>query len=263
MDEDVAGIGPNQPDFDALATRFRAPGIVALVLMGSYARGDAGLFSDVDLVRFHAQGVASGSAETHFTGGNFVVVSDAYPEQIEDWFQDPEQASTTIAGLRSAQPLWDPDGFFSAIQARANAFTWDAKMQARADTWASSQMVGWIEEAQKGLAGLKTGHEGRLLNARFGLTWGMVKVLRVQSGILISGDNGAYPELITFIGPDSRWSVLSRRAFGMDGASALAGQVEAGLRLYAHTAELLAGILKPDDWRMVAEVVRRIEAELP
>jgi hypothetical protein len=263
MEKDLPGRGRKQPDFDALLAQFRAPGIAALVLMGSYARGDAGPFSDVDLVRFHAQDAPSASAETHFLGGHFVVVSDAYPDQIEEWFQKPELASTTIAGLRSARPLWDPDDFFATIQARAKAFRWDAEMQARANAWASSQMVGWIEEAQKGLAGLQIGHEGRLLNARYGLTWGMVNVLRVQRGILVSGDNGVYPEVIRAMGVKSLWAALSRQAYGMDGDAGLPEQVVAGLRLYAHTAELLAAILTPDDKLMVDQIVQRIMAQLP
>lgn len=172
MESSDTGGSHNQPDFEALASRFRAPGVAALALMGSYARGDAGPFSDVDLVRFYtgADAGSAGNAETYLIGGHFVVVSDVKPDQVEDCFQEPEQASTFIAGLRSARSLWDPDGFFLAIQARARAVTWGAAMQARADAWPSSQMVGWIEEVQKGLAGLRTGHEGRLLNARFGLS---------------------------------------------------------------------------------------------
>lgn len=251
-----------QPAFDDLVTRFRAPGVVALVLMGSHARGDAGPFSDVDLVRFHAQGVATGSAETHLLGGHFVVVSDVYPDQIEESFQEPQQASTTIAGLRSALPLWDPDKYFSSVQERAKAFNWDEVMQDRADAWASSQMVGWIEEVQKGLAGLRTSHEGRLLNARFGLTWGMVNVLRVQRGVLVSGDNDLYPEVIQVVGAESYWAALSRQAYGIDGGDSLLDQVVAGLRLYALTAELLADALRPDDKRKIDEVVGRIRVEL-
>ena len=202
-----------QPDFGALSTHFRARDVVAVALTGSYARGDAGRFSDVDLVRFYAEGVGNGGAETHFIDGFFIVVSDVRPAQVAEWFYKPDQASATIAGLRSARPLWDPQAFFTNIQYKARVFSWDAEMQARADAWASSQMVGWIEEAQKGLAGLRSSHEGRLLNARFGLSWGLVNVMRVQRGVLISGDNGTYPEVIQNIGPGSRWAALSRLAF--------------------------------------------------
>jgi hypothetical protein len=252
----------DQPDFDDLAKAFRAPGVVAEALMGSYARGDANCFSDVDLVRFYADAAGPSAAETHLRDGFFVVVSDAGPEEVEEWFTKPERATATIAGLRCARPLWDPDGIFDAIQGRAWAFTWDREMQSQADAWASSQMVGWIEEVQKGLAGLRSGHEGRLLNARYGLTWGLTNVIRVQRGILISGDNGNYPEVVQAVGLDSRWASLSRRAFGLDGVDSLANQVREGLQLYAHTAELLSAIFRPQDERVVNEAVRRIKGEI-
>ena len=43
-------------EFEELARRFDAPGVLAIALLGSYARGDAGPYSDVDLVRFTAEG---------------------------------------------------------------------------------------------------------------------------------------------------------------------------------------------------------------
>jgi len=252
----------NQPAFEDLVARFRVPGAEALVLMGSHARGDAGPFSDIDLVRFHAQHGPSGGVETTLLDGYFIVVSDVYTGQVEECFQEPERASTTIAGLRSARPLWDPSGTFASIQSRAKAFTWDAVMQEKANAWASSQMVSWIEEVQKGLAGLGTGHEGRLLNARYGLSWGMVNILRVQRGILVSGDNNVYYEVVQEVGAGSRWAGLSRRAFGMDGADSLQDQVTAGLQLYVLTSEFLAAILKQEDKRMVDEAVQRIKLVL-
>lgn len=89
----------------------------------------------------------------------------------------------------------------------------------------------------------------------------MVNVLRVQRGILISGDNGVYLEVIRTVGAQSRWSALSRRAYGIDGGTLL-DQVRAGLWLYVRTAELLANVLRPADKLMVDEAVRRITAEL-
>jgi hypothetical protein len=62
-------------------------------------------------------------------------------------------------------------------------------MQARANQQASAMLVGWFEEVHKGLAGLQQNDIGRLLNARHGLSWGLGRVMKVQRGILMSGDN--------------------------------------------------------------------------
>ena len=250
-----------EPDFGDLVERFQRPGIVAIVLMGSYAQGNANEFSDVDLVRFYADDNQTNEPKTYLVDGRFVVVSDVGPAKVKSWFSEPEPASASITGVRSGRSLWDPGGYFEAIQEQARAFVWDDEMQAKADKWCSSQMAGWIEEVQKGLAGLRLGDEGRLLNARFGLSWGLTKVLRVHRGILISGDNGSYREVVQDIGIESKWAKLSRRAFAMDGGDSLAEQVRAGLGVYVLTAELLAHSLQPQDKKLIDEAVRRITRE--
>lgn len=252
---------------DELLPRFDGPGVAAVVLMGSYARGDPGRDSDVDVVRF-LDGSTTGvtGAGSHLIGGHLVVVSDVAPADVEAWFTQPEVAVKVIAGLRLARPLLDRDGYFAVIQRRAHAFTWDAAMQARADRWASEHMTGWAEEAHKGLEGLRRGDTGRLLNARHGMSWGLTRIVQVQRGILESGDNAFYDETAQAIGPDSEWVRLRALAFGIGAANepapALADQVRAGLRLYALTAGMLDTMLSAQDRPLVSDTVNRIRRTL-
>jgi hypothetical protein len=235
--------------------------------MGSHARGDAGPYSDVDLVRLISE---SGDlkAETHsyLIDGCLVVVSDRGPAEIENWFSAPEEASNVIGGLCSARHLLDRDQTFARIQARARSFTWDTSMQQKADAWASRQMVGWIEEVHKGLEGLRRNDLGRLLNARHGCTWGLSRVVQVQRGVLLSGDNAFYDEVACAVGWDSEWVRLRHIAFGItwenEVAPSLREQVTAGLRMYVVTAEMLAGFLRPEDEPLVAETIRLIKRTL-
>src|SRR3989442_2271142 len=121
-------------DWPGLIARFDRPEALALVLVGSHARGAAGPFSDVDLVRFvPADAPSPAGGGSHLVDGRLVVVSDAPPDEVEAWFVRPELALSRIPGLREGRPLRDRDGFFAALQARARAFAWDAAMQARAD----------------------------------------------------------------------------------------------------------------------------------
>jgi predicted nucleotidyltransferase len=145
-------------DFDALVTQFDAPGVRAIVLFGSFARGDPDAFSDVDLVHFLAADAPELPGEgAHLIDGRLVVVSSVRPDGVEAAFTRPEVAVDTIAGLRAGKALLDRDETFARIQARARDFVWDGTMQAKADAWASRQMVGWIEEVYKGLGGLRAG----------------------------------------------------------------------------------------------------------
>ena len=57
----------------------------AIVLMGSYARGEAGPFSDVDVVRFSDRSELPG-AGSYLMDGYLVVLSDVTPKQVERWF---------------------------------------------------------------------------------------------------------------------------------------------------------------------------------
>ena len=253
----------NTPDFRAIAAQFATQEVAAIALMGSFARNDAGTFSDVDIVRFHWRNdTRQAESTTHFIRGALVVVSDVVPSQVEDWFTKPEQATTCIAGLRSARTLRDEEGYFRAIQARAHRFVWDEAMQQKANAYASSQMVGWIEEVHKGLEGLRRRDDGRLINARHGLSWGLTDVMRVQKGILISGDNASYLGVIAALGERSEWVRLSRKSFAIDGDVSLPDQVRAGLRLYTLTAEWLAEVFKLEDRILIEETVKQINVEL-
>jgi len=254
----------DHPDFGALARQFDHKHVAAIVLMGSYARGAAGPNSDIDLVRFTVEekAVLPGGG-SHLIDGRLVVVSDVAPAQLEATFSRPEVAVETIQGLRSGRALIDRDGFFRAQQLRAQAFHWDEEMQTIANHWASRQMVGWSEEAHKGLAGLRSGDSGRLLHARFGCSWGLARVMCVQRGILLSGDNALFDQVIASIGPDSAWAQLCRAVCGVGPApSTLEDQVRAGLQLYSLTAAMLADILLEEDQLVVAHTVSLIREAL-
>jgi hypothetical protein len=251
---------------EPLLHRYDGPDVCAFVLMGSHARGDGGPHSDLDLVLFVDASRPEAESVTHLVDGQLIVVSRVTPAQVERWFTEPEAAVTTIVGVRSALPLVDREGYFAAIQGRAHAFTWEREMEARADRWASAMMVGLIEEVHKGLEGLRRQHIGRLLNARFGLSWLLSKTVQVQRGILVNGDNGFYDEVAEAVGVDSRWSQLRRQAFGIEESEGrghtLQAQVTAGLWLYVETARMLHSALQAEDAPLIAQTVQRIRQTL-
>jgi hypothetical protein len=246
---------------EQLVNRFDAPFVRSIVLMGSYARGEAGTYSDIDIVRF-IDGMQQTDSSSFLVDGHLVVVSNVTPEEVERWFNDPEMATSTIVGVRRAIPLLDRKSYFAGIQERAAAFQWDQIMQERADQWASTMMVGLIEEVHKGLAGLQKNDIGRLLNARYGLSWSLSRVIRVQQGIFISGDNGFYDAVIQAMEPHPEWGRLLRTTFGIESdegkAPTLYEQVRAGLQLYILTAEILGSALKAEDRPLVTHTVELI-----
>ncbi|MBX3001800.1 MAG: nucleotidyltransferase domain-containing protein [Caldilineaceae bacterium] len=251
---------------DPLLQQYDGPDVRAFVIMGSYARGEANPFSDVDLIRFVDDDALVADADSHLIDGYLTVVSTVTPAQVDGWFTDPKDAVNTIAGICTARPILDRDGYFAAIQSRVHAFEWTAELQAKANRWASREMVGLIEEVHKGLAGIERGDIGRLLNARFGLSWLLSNVIKVQRGILIGGDNRFYEEIAEAVGTKSEWVRLRRIAFGIEDADGhtpiLCEQVRAGLRLYVETARLLHPTLHPEDAPKIHATLARILATI-
>jgi hypothetical protein len=143
---------------------------------------------------------------------------------------------------------------------------WDQEMQRKAGAFVSREMVGWIEEVHKGLQGLRTTDVGRLLNARFGLSWGLIRLLCVARGVLLKGDNSFFQQALEAVGDGSRWARLCRRAFGIETQTGelfpLSDQVRAGLALYALTAEMLIDMLQPGERELVLETARLIQKGL-
>lgn len=247
------------PDFNELSQQFDLPEVSALVLMGSYARGNPGPFSDIDLVRFTHEEVAELPENgSHLSNGRLLVISQVTPSQVEAGFTQPEAAVEVIAGLRTGKPLIDKNNSFATIQQRAHAFRWDDTMQTKANVWASQQLVGWAEEAHKGLEGLRRNDPGRLLHAQFGCSWGLTRVICVQRGILLTGDNSLVAQVTEAVGLESEWSRLCRQAFGIGGQFTLTECVQAGLRLYVKTAVLLQNILRPQDTPLIEATSERI-----
>ena len=259
---------------------------VAFALLGSYARGDAGPHSDVDVVRFVSDDKHEDEARTFLVGGGehgtrrhefvsamhnphrwLVVRSTVTPSQVESWFSEPGQALNVIAGLRDGRALWDPNGQFAAIQHRAKEFKWTEALQKKADRLAGKELVGWIEEAHKGLEGLRRNDTGRLLNARFGLSWGLAWVMRLHRGVFSTSDNTFFSDVIGVVGPETRWTKLLHHAFGIaigdDGETfTLREEVTAGLLLYCETFSLLKESLPLGDFLLIDTTVQRIRREL-
>lgn len=252
--------------FDELIKRFDAPGVRALVLVGSHARGEAGPYSDIDLVRF-TDGTKVPGDESYLYQGYLLVVSNALPDQVERCFREPLAATDMIGGLRRARVLLDREGYFALLQARAYAFVWDEAMQQRANLLASEMLAGYAEEARKGLEGLCRNDIGRLLSARYGFSWGMSRVVKVQRGVLISSHNSTYDEVARGMSDQPEWVSLRRAAFGIEDEHGrtltLREQVQAGLRLYVLTAELLSPVLLPEHRPIIEQAVSFIRAALP
>ena len=85
----------------------------------------------------------------------------------------------------------------------------------------------------------------------------------VQRGILLSGDNALFDEVIAAVGHDSEWARLCFAVFGAGPEpSTLHDQVKAGLQLYKLTAAMLADILQEENQPTIAATLALINEAL-
>jgi hypothetical protein len=249
-----------------LLARFAPAQAAAVLLVGSRARGAAGPYSDVDWLRVARDETGLAGDGSYLVSDRLVVVSTLTPLAAEKIFAEPEAACNYLIGLRTGQILLDATGEGAKLQRRARDFVWGAEMQSKANVWAAKALVGWIEEVHKGLEGLRRHDVGRLLSARFGLSWGLSTVVKVQRGLLLTSENGHWDEINRAVGESSRWVLDRHVAFGLeDGCGAtpsLAAQVRAGLRLYVATVAMMEHLLPEPERGMIWATVARIEQEL-
>lgn len=246
----------------ALATRFGVPG-AALGLLGSHARGEAGRFSDIDMLLLVPDGAEPPAASSHLSEGRLAVVSPASESEATAWLERPELAVRHVAGLRQVRILADPAGRLAALRERAVAFRWTDDIERRADRWVGDAMAGWAEEALRGANGLERDDAGRMLLARFGLSWGLSWLMVVHERLLLVSESALLPALARALGEGSRWVALQRAAFGVgrdEPGRSLRQQVTAGLALYRETAGRVAAVLSPEERAVVDAALEAVDA---
>jgi hypothetical protein len=235
-----------------LAARLDDENTLGVALSGSFARGEGGRFSDVDLWHFVRQQPVGGGdlSGLDFVDGILVSVKTTLLEKDYARLQNPRQAIWVIPAWRQAQILLDKEGALAAMKETAQGLSWES-LQPAANAFASRDLAGMAEEVHKILGGLAQRNESKTLYAMWGLTQEMANALLVQRGVLIPTENAYIEYAQAAAGWKSAWTCQFRLAIGLDplppGDPAFVGLGIAGLRLYRETVSLLREILRPED----------------
>jgi Nucleotidyltransferase domain len=244
---------PSLPEalLSSLTSELATADTVALALTGSHARGDATSYSDVDILRYN-QDLPEAENERYtlrYRESHLVSISTTTIAAKRAEIGQPQAAISAVPGLRQMRILYDPIGELAALQAEAEAFTWEP-VRGAAEAYASETVMGYAEEAHKILSELTRRHESSLLYATLGIVLGLTRAVAVAKGVLIESENEYFERVQQVVGPDSPWTAQHRRALGLDiGPARLAPATArgiAGLHLYRETAYLLMPILKPE-----------------
>ena len=248
----------------ALVAEFADETVHAVALSGSFARGEADAFSDVDLVCYtRALPPARHDRERLvYRDGRLVSVDLQSVDERRANLRQPAAAIVAVPALRHLRILLDRDGALVALRQAAQEFAWEP-LQPAADAYASFTVERLAEVAHKVLGGLAARDAGRVVPSTWELVSDLTQAVATQRGVLVDSGRTYFRQVQEAIGQGTAWTRQHRLAAGeaVEGrplAPALARGV-AALRLYRETTTLLWPILDPAHREVAAGAVQRIE----
>jgi hypothetical protein len=249
-----------------LVTEFDETTVTAMVLVGSYARGDATLYSDVDMIRFVYDMPEQAQQKLYtYRDGRLIGLVTRTLSQYREWFTLPQHALFVVPSIREARILLDREGAFSRLQQEAHSFAWEP-LQAAANAYASTIMMEYTEYVHKILRALLLGDELALSEMILDLLAAVADAVTVQRGILATSGNTYFRQVQESIGLESAWTRYHRFISGIGNMSRGMVSIEASgvaaLRLYKETAQLLRSALVSPNREVIEQTVLVIDHAL-
>lgn len=242
---------PSAPiDCESLVERYVDDRTLALLLLGSHARGDAGPLSDIDLNRHVAASERHGRLDCYVdVAGRLVTVKTLQPARIAVAMGEPGETVWQVPGLRDAVVLYDKDGGAAALIARARSFTWES-LGAAVDRHVAAELARHTEEALKIASGVAAGRASQVLYGTIGMTVGLAEAMVVHRRGFIDSENRLFDIALDAMAGSPQWQDAFRISAGYTSADPQA-RGRAALTLYGETARLAAAVLSADERRIV------------
>jgi predicted nucleotidyltransferase len=238
--------------------------IVGITLGGSYVRGEATPYSDVDIACFVKDEVKPHPKRFLYRDNLLVSIGTKTVAGVRNDLLKPESAILIVSGLRRI--LLDKDGTVTRLVQEIEAFTWEP-LQNTANSYASFRMMTLAERVHKVLSELLKRDELALAYVASELVYALTEVVAVQRGVFVKSESTYYWQVQAAVGLDSDWTVCHRWAIGVDSVptkgSLVLTQAIAALRLYQETVKLLRSVLHQDHLAVAEQAVRVIDEAVP
>jgi len=233
---------------EATASALMQRGAKAVVLAGSWARGDAHRESDIDLWVF---GLPPGT-EILWREPFMVTVAKTSEGSERRKLRSPPDVGGAVPGWRVAVPIRDPDRLAERLKTEAGAFRW-TMISRRCDRWVAEQIVGWAEEAVKLVRALGAGNFTTAAVQRNLLADHLGFIMAIDRRVFWDSENEFWERIGRRVG--GAWARAQRKALGTPSAG-IEESCEAALALYALTAEAVWKRLDPQQRAIVSNTCR-------
>lgn len=238
-----------------LSREFARQGAQAVVMAGSWSRGDAHRHSDLDLWILGSRDRSS----VLYRGGRQVSVAEQTLATARRELHDPRRVGGAVPGWRRAVLLHDPKGIAARLRRTAERFDW-GRIESARHRYVAEQIVGWAEEAQKLTRALELGESQTAAVQRNLLADALAPLMAVRRGLLHDTENALWERVGALMGPG--WARTQRRALGLERVS-FRSSCEAALQLYARCARELRPLLTKEQRGLVERTCRAVGHPLP
>lgn len=254
----------SQSRLKEITQRYMNKNVEAIILVGSYARNTAKPESDIDITIY--QNDLKNSVEIQreqFEGCQLSISRTTIEDHAS--LSNPTKAVWSVDYLRTAKPLYDPNGSFATLQNKAHTFEWKS-IQVAANVAASHKLEKYTEEVIKIVGGLKEKDDFTTLNALSWLYMGLPMVIALQKGIFLINESSFFKQILTALGEESNWSRYFLFVTGIKTFSSPYTPIQtrgiAGLYLYKETESIIKKFITPEDQTNIDEALKLIDEQL-
>ena len=235
--------------------------IVGITLGGSYARGTATFYSDVDLACFWHEGLRPPPKRFLYRQGKLISIKMTSVTEIREMLKRPQSAMLVVSGTRRL--LLDKDGSVARLLAEIEAFRWE-DLQAAVNAHVSLWMMLKAEDVQKVLREFQQGNVPGLAFVITKLVAELTLLTALCHRTLITSDSTYYQQVQEAAGLDSAWTRYHRIATGLEtgprGITPLRARGIAVLHLYRETLMFARPVMQAEHREIAEQVLRVVQS---
>lgn len=235
--------------------------IVGIMLGGSYARGTATLYSDVDLSCFWREGLRPPPKRFMYRAGKLISIKMTSVAEIRGMLKRPPAALLFVSGKH--QLLLDKDGSVARLLTEIEAFRWE-DLQSETNANISIWMMLKAEDVQKVLSVFQQENAEGLAFVISKLIAELTLLTALYHGTLITSDSTYYQQVQEAAGLDSAWTRYHRIATGLEagptGIVPLRAQGIAVLHLYRETFAFARPVMQAEHLAIAEQVLQVVQS---
>jgi len=235
--------------------------IVGITLGGSYARGTATEYSDVDLACFWREGVKPPLKRFLYRQNRLISIKMTSVTEIRQMLKRPQSAMLFASG--SHRLLLDKDGSVARLLAEIEAFRWE-DLELEVNAQVSLWMMLKAEDVQKVLREFQQENAPGLALVITHLVAELTLLTALCHRTLITSDSTYYRQIQEAAGLDSAWTRAHRISTGLaagpQGIAPLRARGIAVLHLYRETLVFARPVMQPEHLAIAEQVLRVVQS---